>query len=484
MKSIALAAAILIAMGLPGHAKQHSQKSQAIGDQTHPKILAQYGGAIKDQNLVKYVDQLGRKLVRHTDRADAKWTFTVLDSPIVNAFALPGGYIYITRGLLALANDEAELAGVLGHEIGHVTANHGTKRQKRASQGAIGVIGGAILGGLLDGKEGLKKGIQLGSLAAQGYTAQYSQKQEFEADTLGVRILLRAGYDPTAQADFLDSMGDAAGLQAKMAGKEYNPNKVNFFASHPATADRVRKAISEAKRASGNKAPTRRNQDQYLRQIDGMIYGDSPAQGFVRGRRFDHPELRFGFEVPKGFTILNAARSISAIGPKGAQMLMDGDKDPGGGLDRYLRDRWLPQLAKTNKLGRLEGMQRVNVNGLEGAVGLVSTNVKGAPFTAQLLVLRHNQRLFRLIGLAPRGDQRLAQSLANALRSFSPLSKAQASRLKPFRVWSYEVRPGDSVEMLARTLPFATLRKERMITLNGLDDRRLEAGRRVKLVLD
>jgi len=483
MKS-SLFAAVLLGLATTAQAAQHSQKDQQIGDANHPKILAQYGGAIKNQRLVDYVNQIGRKLVAVSERADAKWTFTVLDSPIVNAFALPGGYVYVTRGLLALANDEAELAGVLGHEIGHVTANHPSKRQKRNSQGAIGVLGGAVLGGIFGGKDGLKKGLEIGSKAAAGYSAQYSQKQEFEADTLGVRYLLRAGYDPSAQADFLDSMGDAAGLEAKMRGKQYNPNQVSFFASHPATADRVRKAIQEAKRASGGKSSTRRNQNRFMSRIDGMIYGDSPSQGFVRGRRFDHPELRFGFEVPPGFTILNASSHVAAIGPDGAQMIMDGAKDPGGRLADYLRGTWVPQLGRKNKISRIQDLQTLRVNGLDAAVALVETEIKGRRFLAQLMALRHNNRLYRLQGLAPSNNRKLARALGDAMRGFEPLSKSRAAQLKPYRLYSYEVRRGDTVNMLATTLPFSNLQRERITVLNGLDDRRLEAGRRVKLIFE
>lgn len=269
-----------------------------------------------------------------------------------------------------------------------------------------------------------------------------------------------------------------------MRGKQYNPNQVSFFASHPATADRVRKAIQEAKRASSGKAPKRRNQDRFISHIDGMIYGDSPSQGFVRGRRFDHPELRFGFEVPRGFTILNASSHISAIGPDGARMIMDGAKDPGGRLTDYISGAWVPQLRRNTKMSRIQDLKTINVNGLDAAVALVEIEIKGRRFLAQLMALRHNNRIYRLQGLAPNTNRNLARTLSNAMRGFEPLSKSQVALLKPYRLYSYQVRRGDTINMLAASLPFDTLRQERITVLNGLDDRRLEAGRRIKLVFD
>jgi len=165
-------------------------------------------------------------------------------------------------------------------------------------------------------------------------------------------------------------------------------------------------------------------------------------------------------------------------------MIMDGAKDPGGRLADYLRGTWVPQLGRKNKISRIQDLQTLRVNGLDAAVALVETQIKGRRFLAQLMALRHNNRLYRLQGLAPSNNRKLARALGDAMRGFEPLSKSRAAQLKPYRLYSYEVRRGDTVNMLATTLPFSNLQRERITVLNGLDDRRLEAGRRVKLIFE
>ncbi|MEM9737386.1 MAG: M48 family metalloprotease, partial [Pseudomonadota bacterium] len=275
---------------------------QRIGDENHPKIVSQYGGVYENQRLTSYVNRIGRDLAAVSEQPNAKWTFTVLDTPTVNAFALPGGYIYVTRGLVALAEDEAELAGEIGHEIGHVTAGHSALRQERGTMAGVGLLLGAVGLGIL-GVDGTaaQSILQMGQAAAGGILANYSRGDELDADNLGIRYLARAGYDPYAQADFLESMGDAAALDARIAGRGYNPNSVDFFASHPANAPRTRQAIQVAQR-NGLNVPqgANRNQAEFFRVIDGITWGDSPEQGFVRGNTFSHPKLRFTYSVSPG----------------------------------------------------------------------------------------------------------------------------------------------------------------------------------------
>lgn len=193
--------------GAPRTVAARSAAEQQAGDQNHPQILQQFGGEVQDPAIRAYVDEIGRKLVRQTEQPGAKWKFTVLDSPVVNAFALPGGYVYVTRGLIALANDEAELAGVIGHEIGHVTAAHSANRQERSTLAQLGVLGAQVAGAVAGLSGPLLDMLgQASGAAGQAYVASYSRTQEFEADQLGVRYLAAAGYDPSAEADFLASL--------------------------------------------------------------------------------------------------------------------------------------------------------------------------------------------------------------------------------------------------------------------------------------
>ena len=455
------------------------------GEEMHAQVLAQFGGAYTEPKVAEYVAKLGYDLAQHSDQAEEHWRFTVLDTPIVNAFAFPGGYVYVTRGLLALADDEAELAGVLGHEIGHVTANHFQERNEKGAKAGIGVVVGAILGGLWNGKEGARDALETGVKLDTGYVAGHSREAEYEADLLGVKLLARAGYDPYAQAEFLESLSGQYELDARAEGKEYNPNRVDFFASHPATADRVRRAIRAAKREGVETETGRRGETEYFASIDGMVYGDTAEQGFVRGRRFEHPVMKFAYEVPEGFTITNSDRMVLAVGPGGAEMILDGGPAPRGRLDRFIADKWAPVVARGRKSGDLTGLERFTLDGVEGATGYITAEYKGAMRTVQLTVYRIGDRLYRFQGISLLDDDETRRALADAVRSFEHLTQAEANALQPYRIKIYQTVEGDTVNALSATIPMQNLREERFRLLNGYDDAlEVNPGDRVKLILE
>ncbi len=462
-----------------------SASEQRTGDQAHPQILAQFGGEVSDRALRDYVDGIGRRLAAASEQPDAKWTFTVLDSPVVNAFALPGGYVYVTRGLIALANDEAELAGVIGHEIGHVTAAHSAGRQERAGIAQIGILGATILGAVagLSG-DALNAIGQIGSTIGQGYVASYSRAQEFEADRLGVRYIARAGYDPLAQADFLANMQAETTLQARLAGGAYNPNRVDFFSTHPATAERVREAVA----AAGVAAPAderRRGRQRFFAAIDGMIYGDSPAQGFVEGRRFSHPELRFTFTAPEGFRIQNSAAQITMAGPNGAGIVFSGDERQGQDAEGYIARIWAPGIARQTRTGQLQNFQRGRIGGLEAASALLPAETQQGVRILRLTAIRDGNRIWRFMGVQPQGQDRLGLVMDQAAASFAKLSQREAAALTPLRIAIHEVRAGETPASLARRMAFDDDREARFRVLNGLGPRQegLRTGRKVKLVV-
>ncbi len=467
-------------------AQDRTAAEDAQGDAIYRQILAQAGGVYDDPTLVGYVEQLGRQLAGFSSQPNAQWTFTVLDTPDINAFATPGGYIYLTRGILALANDEAELAAVIGHEIGHVTAHHGAERDSTGNKAGIGVLLGAVIGGLANGREGLKDGIQMGAKLAMGYVAQNSQAQEYEADKLGIRLIAAAGYDPNAQADFLDHLLASTQLQAKLRGREYNPNQVSFFASHPATADRVRAAIREADGQGvevNSNAP--RDEKTYHAAIDGVVYGDSAAQGFVRGRKFSHPEMRFTFSVPDEFVITNSAQAVLAEGPDRATFKLDGGRDDGQNLARFITRTWLPGLAKTVRMGTAGAVNALDINGLQAATVSLPAKTKHGQIMIQLTAIRYNGQIIRLTGVSAIDDHATREALADAVFSFRPLSAAEATELDPYRIDTYQVQVGDTVEFLASSFPFGAFSSDYFRVLNGYDNTaELRAGDWVKLVVE
>lgn len=470
--------------GTPTTLAERTASEQRLGDENHPRIVEQYGGVYKDAKVTNYVNQIGRKLAAVSEQPNAKWTFTVLDTPTLNAFALPGGYVYVTRGLIGLAEDEAELAGVIGHEIGHVTAGHSSLRQDRGTAAGVGLLLGQIGLGLLGVGGSAAQGIlSLGQAAAGGVLASYSRGDELDADNLGIRYLARAGYDPYAQADFLDSLGAASQLDAKIAGRGYNPNSVDFFASHPANGPRTRQAIDVAEKGGLQvDRNATRNQDRFFRVINGLPYGDSADQGFVNGRTFSHPKLRFSYTVPAGFTITNSSNAVTAKGPSKSAFIMDGGKDPGGTLTDYISRSWVPALAQSLRVGQFRALESTKINGLPAARAIIPVQNSSGTGEALLVAIRMNGTIYRLTGLAPRGSN-LLPSMNDAANTFRRLSSGEAGRLKGQRISVVTVGRGDTVASLARRMKVDQLAEERFRVINGLGPRdQVKAGQRVKLI--
>ena len=272
-----------------------------VGAEEHPKILKEMGGTYKNPTIQTYIDWVGEKLAKASDRPDLKFTFTVLNDSNINAFALPGGYVYITRGLIALAENEAEMAGVLAHEIGHITARHTAQRYSAAMATNLGLIGASILGSVFGVPGDLNR---LAGQVGQLYLQSYSREQELEADMLAVRYMSKAGYDSRTLETFFRKMAQHTSITQRVRGRPNEDPADNIMSTHPRTSDRIAQAITLA-RVPPNADP-RIGREDYLARIDGMLWGDSPEEGVVHGRVFEHPELRIRFEVPPGFYLINS----------------------------------------------------------------------------------------------------------------------------------------------------------------------------------
>ena len=397
------------------------------------------GGVYRDAALARYLRAVGVRLVAAAGQPAAPWSFTVLDTPETNAFALPGRRIFVTRGMLALVGDEAELATVLGHEIGH-------------------------------------------SLAADGTTpgsARARRAAEVAADRTGLELLTSAGYDPGAQADFLTTLLASRALEARLRGSGHDPRGAP---DHPALADRLEAARREAGAAAGAGV---RNRAAYLAAIDGMTWGDGPAQGFVRGRSFVHPDLGFAFDIPPGYRVANLPDAVVASGPEGAMLLMDSVADPGGSPENYLARGWVPEIADGIRAGRLESLRRGKLNGLAMAQGRLAMTSGGSERVAELTVVRLGDRLYRLTGLHLPGDAAGQAVLAAAARSFRPLSRAEAARLRPLRLRIHRIARGEDVASLAAAMPVGPQARARFDVMNGLaGGGRLRVGDLVKVVAE
>ena len=442
----------------------------ALGREEHPRIVAALGGDYDEQPaLNRYVDRLGRRLQRVSETPEPPFTFTILNSGDVNAYALPGGYVYVTRGLMALANSEAELAGVVAHEIGHVTARHAAQRYSQTVLAEFGVaLLGAAAGSTLIG--------DLARVAAAAYVQGYSREQELEADRLGVRYLGRAGYDPRAMAGFLSSMEAESALAATIAGREGSEPDASLFSSHPRTIDRVART---AEAARGGQTGLRVGRDEYLLRLDGTLFGDDPEQGLRRGRVFAHPVLGYRFKVPPGFRIRNIPNAVLASHRNGAIVRFDGEKlERGMTMARYFAREW----PKGLELGQIE---HFTVNGMDAATGTTPTRTREGPRDVRAVAIRFGRgQVYRFLILTPpRLTGALEAEFRRMTHSFRPLTGRETAYLGPSRLRVREVRPGETVESLAATLPFDDFRAERFRLLNGLGPgERLRPGRLVKLI--
>ncbi len=484
MKPIISVSALVSAVFMASQALAWPQDQARIGAENHPKILAQQGGEIKNKALVNYVRRVGDRIVAQTPLAQEPWVFTVTDTPVVNAFAAPGGYVYITRGLLALANSEAELAAVIGHEVAHLTAAHHQQRAERNNNAGLGVIVGTVIGGILGGKDGLKKGIELSSKVATGYVSQFSQSQEFEADALGTQYLAAAGYNPLAQSAILRALSAKRAFEAKKTGQAYNPNRVDFFATHPATEDRVRR-VTRVGNSLRSPDAQREAEAPYMNAIDGMVYGDSAEQGFVRGKTFAHPVIGFEYSVPDSFTITNSAQRIVSKGPNGAQFNLDGGGKANGTPEEHLRNVWIKQIARDVEIGPIGQVTTYAQNGIRAAHATVPYTRDGVNWRGHLTVIHHRDGFIRLSGLAPASDAGVFRQFDAAARSFRALTAAEAAQLRPYRLRSYEVQSYDNVQWLAMGGATLELPQELFLTLNGMDGPQdLFAGDLVKVVTE
>ncbi len=468
LKSLIVVVLVVITALVPRFALAERQAgSDEIGARDHKIILARFGGEIDDPDLSDYVSGIGLKLVAATDERSENWTFTILDSPVVNAFALPGGYVYITRGLLAIANNEAELAGVLGHEIGHVISGHGEDRIKRENRAGLGVILGTILGGVLGGQEGAGDAIELGARIAGGYLSSHSKAEEFEADKIGVRLLVIAGYDPFAQARFLDQLAAKEALERRIAGQAANPNRVDFFASHPATGRRIEKAIKAARKSGLKTGDGVLREEAFLEQIDGIVYGDTTEEGFVRGLTFSHPEMGFTFSVPEGFILQNTPQRVIANNNSGARMVFSGEGRWTGSMDLYITRRWVPTIRQQQRVSGLRDVRNLSINGLESAMAMLDLATPNGPMVAQLTAIRFGKMTVRIVALSRKSDGRSRNALNTASQSFRALSESERLDLRPFHLRVIRVTEAESVRSLADSMPLTGYREETFKAMNG-----------------
>jgi predicted Zn-dependent protease len=465
--------ALLSAGGPPASLPQAPQQAQAApvakeGAREHQRILAAYNGAYEDEKLQELLETTASRLIAASERPDLQYRVTMLNSASVNAFALPSGNLYVTRGLIALANDSSELASVLSHEMSHVIARHAETREDEARQVALVTRVFTDLGSDPETSA-------LALAKSKIKLASFSRKQEIEADGMGIGIAAHAGYDPYGAVRFLSSMGRNAELKSTPGQSHIDPRAPDFLSSHPATPERIKNAQTVAQQLVEGQA-RERDQAAYLGGIDGMVFGEDPSEGFVRGRRFLHPKLGFTFVAPEGFALDNTAQAVLGVREGGGQALrMDAVRVPADQtLVGYLNSGWIENIDP-------KSVEETTINGLQAA----TATAKGDQWVFRLYAVRLGTDVYRFIFATKRTNAEVDHAFREAVASFRRMTLAESEAAKPLHLRVVTVAAGDTVERLAARMPIPDHRLERFRVLNGLGaNERVNPGDRVKLVVE
>jgi predicted Zn-dependent protease len=435
-------------------------------EREHERILSSYGGSYDDPNLEALIGKTVDRLVAASDRPDQAYKVTILNSGAVNAFALPTGQLYVTRGLIALASDTSELSSVLSHEMAHVLAKHAAIREDQARQAAVVTRVVTDMGNDPD--------LTALALAKTKLTmASFSRAQEFEADAIGVSISARAHFDPFGASRFLTSMERNAELKA---GKtSLDPRAQDFLSSHPATPERVENAQATARQYT-SPASGERDRETYLAAIDNIVYGEDPSEGFVRGRRFLHPKLGFTFAAPENFTLDNTAQAVIGVREGGTQaMRFDVVRVPAEqSLGDYLNSGWMENVDKAST-------EDLTINGFPAA----SAQARGEQWQFKVYALRFGSDVYRFIFATKEKTTESDRNARETVNSFRRLSLEEIQAARPLRIKIITAQPGDTVESLSHRMAAVDRPTERFRVLNGLDAHaQVKVRDLVKIVVD
>ncbi|HQV02930.1 MULTISPECIES: M48 family metalloprotease [unclassified Novosphingobium] len=454
-----------------------SAKDKQEGAKYHPQLVAEFGGAVSGPQAL-YVESVGKKIAVQSGLSNAQGDFTVtlLNSSVDNAFAIPGGYIYTTRQLVSLMNNEAELAGVLGHEVGHVAARHSNKRQSAATRNQVIGVLGAVLSGVFLGNSQFGQLLQQGFLqGSQILTLKFSRSQENEADKLGIEYLRRAGYDPRAMSTVLASLAAQNTLSVRLLGAPDN-RAPEWASTHPDPAKRV----SATAALAGTNPGGTLNRDTFLNRISGLTYGDDPKEGIVEGRKFVHPIDKFAFEAPNGFFMVNGTQAVSISGQSGKGQLTAAAYN--GDLDAYVRAVFA-KLAQDNKVTITPGpVQKTTVNGIPAAYSVArvaqsnNSSVDVTVFAYQM----GTTNALHFMTITQAGGTGVFDSMFGSMRR---ISDAEAGAIKPRKLTVITAKKGDTVQSLASRMAYTDAPLDRFLVLNGLNaSSKITAGQRLKLV--
>ncbi len=422
-----------------------------MGAKAHQDVLKEYG-LVENAELQAYVTRVGKALAAKSHRANLDWHFTVVDSPDVNAFALPGGYIYITRGIMVYLNSEAELAGVLGHEIGHVTARHGVRQQSVSTAAGLGAILGSILVPGMNNQAGATVLQQL----SQSLVAGYGREHELEADRLGAEYLAKSGYNPQAMVEVIGVLKDQELFDIELAKKEgREPRKYHgVFETHPSNDTRLKQVVGEADKYKV--ANPVENREPFLRMMNGVYFGDSPDQGVIRGNALLHEKLGIAVQFPQGWRVQNQPDRVVAINPQRSALveLKPGPKNAQP-MDTLQKGLKLDQGAKYES-----GM--VNGNPAAFAAGAQ----QGKPVLAAAINFGNTQYLLAALARDGNAYTQYRSEMRAAINSFQAITPEQRRLARPYVVRLISVQPGQTMAQLAAQSPLGASAEAQLRLMN------------------
>lgn len=429
----------------------------AMGAAADPEILAQYG-RYEDKILQDFITQKGNEMAAISHRPDLKYEFKIVDSEVLNAFAVPGGYVYFTRGIMAHFNNEAEFAGVLGHEIGHITARHSVSQQSKAILGQVGLIGSMILvPQVAEFAEPLSEGLGLLFL-------KFGRDAERQSDELGVEYSSKIGYDAKEMAGFFNT------LERQSSGSE-SEELPDFLSTHPNPGDRnmaVSKLSDEWKKKL-NLIDPKVSRESYLKKIEGLIYGEDPKQGFLENDVFYHPVLKFQLNTPKGWNYQNKPQELE-FAPKDGKAIIIMTLIPGKSLEEAASN-----VVEKNNLQVLESNQ-ITVNGLNALSILADVKVEQqkqqqqAPTVRTLsYLIQYNDNIYHILGASSVTDfNSYSENFLQTMKNFKELKDASKLNKQPERIRIKPVKQSGTLKQALNSYNMPEKKQEEISLLNGM----------------
>jgi predicted Zn-dependent protease len=434
----------------------------------HKELLAQFGGEYSWPAAEHFLDAILVKLAQASDTpGQTAYKVTILNTPVVNAFALPSGNLYVTRGLLALADDASEAAAVMAHEIAHVTLRHSALRAEKEREAAVISQAASLIQSKQKGEE--ERSRQRLSVAS------FSRQQELDADEAGVKVIARAGFDPYGASRFLTSLGRSSELRQQLYGKRKDSMGFDINSTHPSTPERVTRAIAVARQIG---APGIGQQDRngYLAAINGVAFGEDPMEGYVRDRKFTHPRLRFTFTAPEGFLLENSSEAVFGVRQSDNEALrLDTVRNPPSEtLEAYVHSGWVDGLLPSS-------VKKLDINGLPAVTAIA----RAGEWNFRIAVIQSGEYLYRLIFAAGAMTDAAEKQFMESIMSFRRITTEEAHEAHGLKISVISAGPGDSVESLGGRMTTPNRPLEYFRLLNGLDETEpVTAGERYKIVTE